>query len=312
MLSHRFSNSPLAKIALEENTLAVIPLAKACEASDLGVINAGIEHAGLQQINEIWSVKDKVTRGISKQSQWSKTSEIICVSRWLSEEDCRDIEKSTYEAYVSIFSVLNDHGFMHPFRFWNYLPDINTGMGDAETYKRFCTGRLRAFTSLRIEPSYFPSASALGHHSRGAVIYVFASANKASHFTNNKQINAYDYPRQYGISSPSFARATALHLGDVPYLFISGTASITGHKSVEANNFERQLEVTANNIEHLLATANPDNRTLSTFKVYLRYPHHFQQAQNWLNGRYPNVTALITVADICRLELLVEIECFCQ
>lgn len=312
MLTHSFSSTSPAELLSHENILAIIPFTKKCEPSETGVIYSGIEDASTQPVNEVWSVQEEVTRGKTGKSYWSKTSELICVAYWLSEADCEQLEKSTYEAYLSLFSVLKDHGFPYPFRFWNYLPDINKGEGDNEIYKRFCTGRLKAFEAAEIEPELFPAASALGHRSEGAVFYVFASAFKPQHFKNNKQVNAYDYPRQYGISSPSFARATGLTLAASPYLFISGTASIVGHKTIEAENPERQLEVTASNIEYLLTNANPENRTLSTFKVYVRHLHHINRTKKWLDLHYPQVETVITIADICRSDLLVEIECFCQ
>jgi chorismate lyase/3-hydroxybenzoate synthase len=312
MLTHSFSSSSPTELLASDNTLAVISFSKTCEPSELGVIYPGIEEVSTQQVSEVWSVSEKVTRGKSGKSYWSKTSELICITYWLNEEDCRQLEQSTYEAYLSLLSVLKDHGIFYPFRFWNYVPDINKGKGDEEIYKRFCNGRLKAFEALEIKPECFPAASALGHMSKGAVFYVFASASKPQHFKNNKQVNAYDYPRQYGISSPSFARATGLTLAASPYLFISGTASIVGHKTIEAENLERQLEVTASNIEYLLTNANPDNRTLSTFKVYVRHLHHIEQTKKWLDKHYPQVATVITIADICRSDLLVEIECFCH
>lgn len=311
MLTHSFSSFSPAVLLANETTLAVVPFIKKCQPSEQGVIYSGIEEVSTQKISEVWSVNERVTRGKTGKNYWSKTSELICISYWLSKEDCKQLEESTYKAYLSLFSVLKEHGFIYPFRFWNYLPNINKGKKDEETYKRFCTGRLKAFEALEIKPECFPAASALGHMSEGAVVYLFASASKPNNFNNNKQVNAYDYPRQYGISSPSFARATALNLAGSKYLFISGTASIVGHKTVETDNLERQLEVTASNIQHLLATANPDNRVLSTFKVYVRHLHHIQQTKDWLNEYYPQVKAVITIADICRRDLLVEIECFC-
>lgn len=312
MLIHSFSSAPSTELVTKENTLAVIPLIEKCEPSELGVIHSGIEEASSALTSEVWSVQKPVTRGKSGKNYWSKTTDIICVAHWLSDDECKQIEQSTCEAYLSIFKVLEQHGFPNPFRFWNYLPNINQGEGDDETYKLFCSGRLKAFEKLGIAADSFPAASALGHRSDGAVIYVFSSSSKPQHFKNKKQVNAYEYPRQYGISSPSFARATALNLETTPYLFISGTASIIGHKTVEVGNLDRQLEVTINNIEHLLETANPDNRSLSTFKVYVRYSDHIERTKEWLKARFPNVESVITIADICRDDLLVEIECFCQ
>ncbi len=312
MLNQSFSTMPMAELIANEQTLAVIPLISNCEPFEAGLIPSGIAAVGTEPVNEVWTVAGSVTRGRSGNNYWSKSRDVMCVARWLSKDQCRDIEVATQQAYESIMSLLYEEGFPHPFRFWNYLPGINYGNGDEEVYKKFCTGRLNAFENLGIAPESFPSASALGHHTDGAVIYVFASNVTPQHFKNTMQVNAYDYPRQYGISSPSFARATALKLNQSPFLFISGTASIIGHQTVEAGDLERQLEVTLNNIEHLLEHANPDNRRLATFKVYVRHQEHVARTERWLRERYPDVKAVFTIADICRKDLLVEIECFCH
>lgn len=311
MLNQSFSSQTVDKLLDCEHTLAVIPLISNCEPFAPGVIPSGVAAADAAAVNEVWTVSGPVIRGQCGANFWSKNDDVICVAQWLSKDDCIDIERTTERAYKSMLMFLNEQGFPYPFRFWNYLPGINYGNGDEEVYKKFCTGRLNAFNQLSIEPEAFPAASALGHHSDGAVFYVFASKSKPQHFKNIKQVNAYEYPRKYGISSPSFARASALSLAQTPFLFISGTASILGHKSVEIGNLERQLEVTLANIEILLAEANPENTKLAAFKVYIRHKEHVGRTKAWLQLRYPEVGVAFTIADICRQELLVEIECFC-
>ncbi|NVK56207.1 MAG: dioxygenase [Alteromonadaceae bacterium] len=311
MLKQLFISTPVKEVLADDNTLALVPLVEQCEPFEVGMITTGLEGATSVSLSELWTVSQPTVRGQTGNTYWSKNSDIICIAHWLSKDDCYNIEQNTQKAYKAVLSVMTEHGFSYPFRFWNYLPAINAGTGDDELYKKFCTGRLKAFESAGLTPENFPAASALGHHSDGAVIYMFASNQKPQHFKNNNQVNAYEYPRQYGISSPSFARATALNLNNINYLFISGTASIIGHQTLGENDLEKQLEVTQSNIEHLLTTANPENLSLSTFKVYIRYPQDVAFTQNWLEARYPGVDMLFTIADICRKELLVEIECFC-
>ncbi|MBO1256747.1 hypothetical protein J3L16_13725 [Alteromonas sp. 5E99-2] len=312
MLNHNFSPLSSDELLNTPYTLAVMPFSSHCAPSTLGLIYSGLEQANLPQVNELWTVEQEVTRGVSGRNHWSKNESIICVAYWLTEDECNDIENSTYQAYTSVLSEIKSQGFPHAFRFWNYLPSINNGSGDAEIYKKFCSGRLRAFEQLNIESTDFPAASALGHHGKGAVVYVFASSQIPLHFNNNKQVNAFEYPRQYGISSPSFARATHINLGSSSHLFISGTASIIGHKTVEQDNISGQLDVTAANIEHLLVHANPDKKALSTFKIYVRHQDHVEFVSTWIKQHYPEVKSVITLADICRSDLLVEIECVCQ
>lgn len=312
MLKQQFSSKPTHELLSQPNILAVMPLVKQCEPYGPGMIATGLEEASGNAMSEVWTVATPVSRGQTGPCYWAKTDDVMCVAHWLSKDECDAIERSTQAAYTAVLSLLSEHGYAHPFRFWNYLPDINVGEGDHELYKKFCTGRLNAFESAGIKPDAFPAASALGHHSEGAVIYVFASNVKPEHFKNNHQVNAYEYPRQYGISSPSFARATALTLNDIPLLFISGTASIIGHETLGEGDIQRQLEVTMSNIDHLLDSANPQGCQLASFKVYIRHPEHVAFTRQWLAERYPNVDAVFTLADVCRKALLVEIECFCM
>lgn len=311
MLKQHFSTTSSDELLTRDDTLVVIPFVSQCEPFGNGIIATGLNNVDADPINEVWTVNEKVTRGQTGQCYWAATESMICVAHWLSKDECEQIEQNTQLAYESVLDVLNEQGFVHPFRFWNYLPAINVGEGDNELYKKFCTGRLKAFESRGIPPEAFPSASALGHHTDGAVFYVFASRVKPSHFNNYRQVNAYEYPRQYGVSSPSFARATALSLNASDYLFISGTASITGHQTLGEGDIEKQLEVTMANINHLLENANPQGRELSTFKVYIRHENDVSYVRNWLETHYPQVEAVYTLADVCRKELLVEIECFC-
>ncbi len=311
MLKQHFCSTSAPELLSRENTLAVMPLNVQCEAFGSGLVATGLEEASAKPVNEVWTVNAPVVRGRSRNCDWSKTQDIICVARWLTKDECQSIEQNTRDAYEAMLTVLDEHGFSHPFRFWNYLPAINAGDGDDEVYKKFCTGRLNAFEAKRVAPEAFPAASALGHHTDCAVFYVFASKVEPRHFNNQHQVNAYEYPRQYGISSPSFARATALSFDSCHRLFISGTASITGHQTLGDGDIEKQLNVTMDNIHHLLETANPQGCELAAIKVYIRFSRHVDYVSTWLKTHYPQVEAVYTLADICRKDLLVEIEGFC-
>ena len=68
---------------------------------------------------------------------------------------------------------------------------------------------------------------------------------------NPLQMPAYEYPDTYGPRSPSFARATTVTTAGVASLYVSGTASIRGHRTVGAT-LEEQIKVTMENIDALL------------------------------------------------------------
>jgi chorismate lyase/3-hydroxybenzoate synthase len=194
------------------------------------------------------------------------------------------------------------------------MPKINLGEGDQEEYKKFCSGRLRAFSQLDLSQQQFPAASALGiHHSdnaaQGAVIYLLATRTPGQHHENPRQQPAYQYPRQYGPSSPSFARATSLPLQSQCPIFISGTASIIGHDTKACGNLQEQLEITLDNIRFLLASIDPQASAPSAIRVYLRHAEDLLATQTYLYQQFAPADINIVHADICRANLLVEIEC---
>jgi chorismate lyase / 3-hydroxybenzoate synthase len=132
---------------------------------------------------------------------------------------------------------------------------------------------------------------------------------------NPRQVSAYDYPREYGTHSPAFSRATLLRQSGSVTLFISGTASIVGHRSLHVDDTAAQTRETLANIQALLAEANgvaPGARfTLEALacKVYVRRPGDLPVIQTELAAALgPEARILYLQADICRQDLLVEIE----
>jgi len=291
----------------------VLPYDGVCAPGELGMIASGLNNLEGNRINEVWAVAGaEVSRGSSGRCQWSKTPEIFCAAIWINPEQCQTLDHATQVAYEELLDLLYQFEYKHPFRFWNYLPNINIGEHDTEQYKQFCIGRLKAFQAKGIPNDQFPAASALGHHTQGAVIYVIADRSPAIHHKNALQVNAYEYPREYGISSPSFSRATSITIGKQPLFFISGTASIIGHETKHTDNLSGQLQTTTHNILQLLEQANSHKLPLQSMKVYLRYAEDYGVAKQQLEKHFPAIPKLFTLADICRVNLLVEVECFCS
>lgn len=317
MLINEFSTAPVSQLLADPATLCVLPLSGTTNPIQPSLIHTGLAGFEPSELNEVWRIEGQtVERGSEDNVHWSKTPDVICAAIGFSMAEHSNIEDLVASAYTELLSHLQQFGYQQPFRFWNYLPSINVGEGDSEVYKRFCTGRLAAFDALNIADCGFPAASALGHHTQDAVVFAFAAKTPASHFSNDKQVDAYQYPRQYGLTSPSFARASAIDISDKPCLFVSGTASIRGHQTIAEGDLQGQLTTTAANIDHLINTITRENAHLSdlslkTMKVYLRHPHHLSQTREWLGLRYPQVQFVYTHADVCRANLLVEIECYC-
>ncbi len=312
MLRHYYSSESPETLLTKPGTLTVVGFDERCSPpAQPGLISTGVVSLPTSNMSEVWEVAGESTieRGVTGRCHWSRAEGVICAAVWISPEQCRNIEEATHSAYLELLEFLYRTDYRHPCRFWNYIPQINSGDGDREEYKKFCAGRLSAFNRMGIESIEFPAASALGHHTEGAVIYAFSCKTPGVQYENPLQERAYRYPRQYGASSPSFSRATYLETAR-PLLFISGTASILGHQSTSLNQLEGQLETTADNIDQLLQHIG-HTLPVQSLKVYLRSPNDYDTAKRCLERRYPGIAAVFTWADICRENLLVEIEAHC-
>jgi chorismate lyase/3-hydroxybenzoate synthase len=98
-----------------------------------------------------------------------------------------------------------------------------------------------------------------------------------------------------------------------PQLYISGTAAIVGHASHHHGDFAAQVDETLANFASLLAAAGlPIARHFgsgSTLKIYVRREADAEQAAAQLAARLPASTSVLLLhGDICRRELLIEID----
>jgi enamine deaminase RidA (YjgF/YER057c/UK114 family) len=132
---------------------------------------------------------------------------------------------------------------------------------------------------------------------------------------NPRQVSAYYYPSKYGPKSPTFSRAALLTEPAGKTLLVSGTASIVGHESVHTDDVAAQTRETIVNINVLIAEANRLSghphytADMLAYKVYVRNPQHLGTIATELRtavGHRATVTYLH--ADVCRRDLLVEIE----
>ncbi len=221
--------------------------------------------------------------------------------------DSAPLEDSVEAAYDKIFDFLGATGFTAPLRFWNYLTGITEDDKGLERYMRFNTGRQRAFLR-RLRQPVPPAASAVGGHHGPSMIYGLAARDPARPIENPRQVSAYHYPPVYGPSSPSFSRAGLAAGGD---LFISGTASITGHETRHAGDFAAQLAETAANLRAVISAAGPDTSGVWATKIYLKNAASQAMTDPVIDAIFgPASPRLYLHGDICRRDLLLEIEAF--
>jgi len=227
------------------------------------------------------------------------------------------LQEVTAQAYREICATLDAQAYPHLLRVWNYLRDINGDSAGTERYRLFNSARQHALRACgRAVTGSVPAASALGAASDSPLVVYFLAGRTAPVFVENpRQVSAYHYPRQYGSHSPAFSRAALVRQGGALTLFVSGTSSIVGHRSLHAGDSAAQTRETLANIEALLGEANrvgPGARfSLGALacKVYVRRPQDLPVVQAELAATLGlRAQVLYLQADICRQDLLVEIE----
>ncbi len=227
-----------------------------------------------------------------------------------------DLEAAAADLYRRLFAVTRG---LHLHRIWNYVPQINASAHGLENYRHFCRGRSLAFEHQfgRDFEQRLPAASGVGAM-RGPLALAFLAGESApAHFENPRQVPAFHYPKEYGPRAPSFSRATLVRNADGErQLFISGTAAIRGHASVAPGDLTGQLDCTVENLRMIGQTAGigPDLAAATEasrhFKVYIRRATDLARVQAHLDRSLLRAGDTVSYlhADLCRADLLVEIE----
>ena len=208
--------------------------------------------------------------------------------------------------------LLGNHPAHAPYRIWHFVPGINQqSEGSIENYRAFCLGRATAFEQHAGEGQHLKmsAASAVGTGGAHLSLVYLAGRPPARHIENPRQTSAYHYPEKYGPRPPAFARATSADFAGRPTLFISGTASIMGSESI-GDTVESQLATTLENLTIVAQQTHAPTPGKRHVRVYLRHARDYEYVKGQLEVHYleKGDDAYYIQADICRWELLVEIE----
>lgn len=276
---------------------------------------------------EVWGVDSAVTYGQHNGLRYAHNDELLFGviqlpeaqfdATGLRESGKTPLQQAVESAYRTIFRVTDDLHFPHILRFWNYLADINGETYGMERYRQFNMGRQDGFLrSGRKVTGAVPAASAVGFDAGPLTVCFLAGRGAAPvAIENPRQVNAYAYPQDYGPRSPTFSRASVARIGDDDVLFLSGTASIVGHRTLHVGDVVAQTHETMVNIAAMVEEANrvvPQARfALSDlcYKVYVRHPRDVAAIDTELRRTLgASARRMFLRADICRQDLLMEIE----
>lgn len=270
------------------------------------IAHTGLEPLGDDAVIETWGETAPLRSGQCGDVVWHCDDE--CLFGHAVTAIGADTEAATHHLYRQILSFTAQSDFPNLLRVWHYLPRINAGDGDQEHYRRFCIGRARAFEECRYAPEQLPAGTGIGSRTGDELLIYFIATRQPGHqIENPRQVSAFDYPRRYGPRQPLFSRATVWSDSRNTRLVVSGTASIVGHESRHSGDLQEQLAEMWRNLDSLCTTAGAGQP--EALRVYVRHTEDFPAIRAFVSARVPADTAVVYLhADICRAELLVEIE----
>jgi YbgC/YbaW family acyl-CoA thioester hydrolase len=235
-------------------------------------------------------------------------------------------------AYATLGALLRERGELS-WRVWNYVPAIRRrASGAASRYEVFNEGRRAGCEEcggLELPGDRFAAASAVGHRGQDLVVHVLAGRAPAIPIENPRQIPAYRYSRRHGRVAPCFSRASLLEKVPTAWhgrrnVLVAGTASIVGEDSRHPGDLDAQLRETLVNLAWLSAAVAGERppadgdlderarRALARYGDLRAYVVRIEDADAVLSGLRRAFPALrrfeLASADLCRPELLVEVE----
>lgn len=273
-------------------------------------------------LHELWRTSGPCAAGCSEGIAWRRSGGVlygVCEideAEFSASSEHSPLQAASREAYARIFRLLAAEGLPHLWRVWNYFADINGESHGLERYRQFNIGRQDAFLEFqRGATGNVPAACAIGLAGGPLRIAFMAGGNAATALENPRQVSAYNYPADYGPRSPTFSRAALAFPPGQEILFVSGTASIVGHRTVHAGDAAAQCREVLANIEAVVAEANRQCRSAAftpgelSYRVYVRHAADLARIGEVLTARLGAAADVVFVlADICRVDLLLEIE----
>jgi chorismate lyase/3-hydroxybenzoate synthase len=280
------------------------------------------EHpAGTAAWQEAWCVDGPLQQGSEDGLHWRGNRDTLYGVIELDEpaptvtERGSHLRERTRQAYLKLFALLRARGTPHLWRVWNFMAGINAHEQGLERYRWFNLGRHDAFSAAGAPTErQVPAASAVGWAEGPLSIAFLAGRSAPRPIENPRQVSAFHYPPDYGPRPPVFARASLACSGANELLFVSGTASIVGHQTVHRGDVVAQCEESARNVRAVLDEVNRATRSAGhraealVHRAYVRQLADFPVVRQTLARCLGGASLTLMQADICRQDLLVEVE----
>ncbi|MDD2437697.1 MAG: endoribonuclease L-PSP [Massilibacteroides sp.] len=225
------------------------------------------------------------------------------------------IDEQSRAVFCCVEKLLRKEGFPvnSIVRQWNYIERITSFDDNDQHYQSF--NNVRAAFYKQVEWPYgYPAATGIGANPGGVLVDFDAVLLKRIEdrirpIDNRLQIAAHSYSTKVLKKSsdqkqtPKFERAKSLDITGKRLIYVSGTAAIRGEESLKDVGVGQQLAITLENINELTGRSR-----LLMLRVYLKHKDDFAICAELMRRKFPDLPVSYMWADVCRDELLIEIE----
>jgi enamine deaminase RidA (YjgF/YER057c/UK114 family) len=297
-----------------------------CEGKLLAIEALGIGR-GMGEV-QIQRVSEQLVIARHNHISWCHCAEVVP----------RNYDGSVYDAALDAFHQIRvllgsvNIRLDQVIRTWLYLGGIVEDEGPTQRYKELNRARSDFFEDIhfladRLPPGrkgrVFPASTGIGTEGRRVTMSAIALATErkdilAVPLENPRQTSAFDYAEHYSPKTPKFSRAMALSCGNYATILVSGTASITNSETRHAHDAVAQTHETLDNIGALISEENlcrhglPGLGTslegLGLVRVYIKREEDYANVRAACEKRLGELPTIYAMADVCRPDLLVEIE----
>ena len=214
---------------------------------------------------------------------------------------------NTLLAYINTLKLFNATLEANCIRTWFFVRDVDTQYGGLVKSRREC------FMEQGLTPeTHYIASTGIGGTPANPKALVQLGSYAMTGFQPQQQRYLYALTHlnrtiEYGVT---FERGTLMQYGDRNHIYISGTASINNKgEVVHVGNIEKQTYRMWENVEALLNEGGMSYDDVMQIVVYLRDLADYDLVKRLFDQKFPNMPLVITLAPVCRLTWLIEMEC---
>lgn len=298
------------KLPKEKNKLiSIISFNENLEYTN-NILSVGMPEVSGKKLYEIWEVEDKITRSTYNNINISKNKDCLFGSIIIDNRGSyEEIKLAIQKKYSDFFEISNKNN-MSIVKIWHYLPELlKLYVNNKTNYSLLCESREELYRKF-YKNSDYPAATVIGIEGNKILIYFLAVSCETYKVVENKrQVSSYDYPQNIFSEKPMFSRAVIFSFKNNTKrkIMISGTASIKGYQSVHKLNVVKQLDEALKNYR---VFTKLENNPTNVCRIYLTkcQMKNISIVTKKLENFFGKNQYILLQGDICRSELLIEIE----